>query len=147
MGKDAEKYEVEILERPEWQRKGFDEMTKEERQEMALRSVEMRRKKRELRQLAKLEAYTEAHRELASQILGTKMVLLDGLVDEMHDPETGELSTKRLDQARMKLLLQLLDQLQKTAFPPETKVKHEGSVDVRHLVAEINKGLARPDDV
>ena len=47
----------------------------------------------------------------------------------------------------MKLLLQLIGQLEKVAFPTETKVKHEGSVDVRHLVAQISKGLSRPDDV
>lgn len=150
MGSESEIAEGEIVEydpKAVHGTRSFAELTREERQEMARRSHESRRRHLEAKALAKLEVYTQAHRELASQILGTKMTLLDGLVGEMVDPDTNQLDTTRLDKDRMKILLGLLDQLQKTAFPTTTKIEHGGSVDVRHVIAEISKGLQRPDDV
>ena len=134
-------------------RVSFADMTPEERKEMSRRGTEAQRRKRHVRQLAKLDAYREAHRELMAQVLGTKMVLLDGLIEEMKDPDSGDLDTARLNDKRMNVLLSLMKQLEKAAFPDEKVVnekkvvEHNVNVDVRHVIAEINKGLMRPDDV
>lgn len=129
---------------------GFHNMTKAERQEMALRSQAVQRAKRQARQLAELEAYTDAHRELASQILGTKMVVLDGLIEEMRDPVTKMLDTSRLDDKRLKVLLGLTEQLEKRAFGgivTKTETKHSGQVDLRAALVDLTKALQRPDTV
>lgn len=127
---------------------GFHAMTREERQEMAARSHAVRRAKRRAAQLAQLEVFTEAHRELASQILGAKMTLLDGLIDEMRDPVTKKLDTSRLDDKRMKVLLQLMKQIEDRAFGSAvTKTETHSTVDIRAAVVDLTKQLQRPDTV
>jgi hypothetical protein len=127
---------------------GFQNLTKEEMQEMSQRGVAARRANRRARQLAQLEAYTQAHRELASQILGTKMTVLDGLLEEMKDEETGKLDTSRLDDGRLKVLLALTKQLEERAFGSVTqKSESKQTVDIRAAVVDLTKALQRPDTV
>lgn len=120
---------------------GFDQLSKAERQEMALRSQAVQRAKRQARQLANLEAYTEAHRDLASQILGAKMSLLDGLIDEMKG-EDGKLHTENLDDKRMKLLMALMKQLEERAFGGiVTKAETHTTVDIRAAIVDLTRKL------
>jgi hypothetical protein len=127
---------------------GFDQLTTAERQEMSRRGVVARRLKRQARQLANLQAYTEAHRDLASQILGTKMVLLDGLIEEMANPVTGQLDTTKLDEKRMKLLMTLMEQLEKRAFGGTVqKSEVSQTVDIKAAIVDLTKALQRPDSV
>lgn len=127
---------------------GFENLTKEERQEMARRSHSMRRAKRQAAQLAQIQVFTQAHRELASQILGTKMTLLDGLVDEMRDPVTDKLDTSRLDDRRLKVLMALIKQIEDRAFGgPVTKSETTSTVDIRAALVDLTKSLQRPDTV
>lgn len=127
---------------------GFGELTKAERQEMALRSAHVRRAKARARKLAELEVYTEAHRELASQILGTKMSVLDGLIDEMKDPVSGKLETSRLDEKRLKLLLSLVEKIEMRGFGGiVAKTESHSTVDIRAAVVDLTKRLAKPDTV
>lgn len=129
-------------------RLGFHNMSREERQEMALRSQAVQRAKRRARQLAEIETYTEAHRELASQILGTKMAVLDGLVDEMKDPVTGSLDTSLLDDRRLKVLLALVKQIEERAFGGTVqKSENKTEVDIRAAVVDLTKALQKPDTV
>lgn len=127
---------------------GFHNMSREERQEMAMRSVAVRRAKRRAAQLAELEAFTDAHRELASQILGTKMALLDGLIDEMRDPDTNQLDTRRLDDKRMKVLMSLIEKIETRGFgTPVTKTETHSTIDIRAALVDLTKALQRPDTV
>lgn len=127
---------------------GFHAMTKAERQEMARRSHAVRRAKKRAAQLAELEAFTDAHRELASQLLGAKMTLLDGLIDEMRDPVTNELDTSRLNENRMKVLLQLMKMMEERAFGSITqKSESKQTVDIRAAVVDLTKALSKPDSV
>ena len=126
---------------------GFDALTKAERQEMAKRSHASRRAKYRARQLANLEVYTEAHRELASQILGAKMAVLDGLIDEMKG-EDGKLYTDRLDDKRLKVLLSLIEKIETRGFGgPVTKTESHTTVDIRAAVVDLTKRLGKPDTV
>lgn len=127
---------------------GFHNMSREERQEMAMRSAAVRRAKRRAAQLAEIETYTQAHRELASQVLGTRMAVLDGLVDEMKDPETGMLDTSRLDEKRLKLLLTLVKEIETRAFgTPVNKTESHQTVDIRAALVDLTKKLSKPDTV
>lgn len=127
---------------------GFQALSKEERQEMAKRGAMAARAKRQARQLAQLEVYTEAHREIASQILGTKLAVLDGLIEEMKDPVTGNLDTSLLDDSRLKVLLALTKQLEERAFGSVTqKSESKQTVDIRAAVVDLTKALQRPDTV
>lgn len=129
-------------------RLGFDELSREERQEMAMRGVAARRAKRRARQLAEIETYTQAHREMASQVLGTRMAVLDGLVEEMIDPDTGKLETSRLDEKRLKLLLGLVKEIETRAFgTPVNKTETKGTLDIRAALVDLTKLLQKPDTV
>lgn len=127
---------------------GFDALSKEERSAMARRGVVARRRNAMARKLAELQAYTEAHKELASQLLGAKSVVLDGLIEEMTDPATGEIQTSRLDEKRLKLLLSLIEQIEKRGFgAPVTKSEVSQTLDIRAAVVDLTKALQKPDTV
>jgi hypothetical protein len=127
-------------------RLGFDNMTKDEVREMALRSVAVRRAKRRAKQIADLKAFTDAHRELAGQLLGAKMALLDGLLAEM---DTGKgLDTSLLSEARMKVLIGLVDQMEKRGFGNvANKTENHSTLDIRAAVVDLTKALQKPDSV
>ena len=127
---------------------GFENLSKAEVQEMAQRSAAARRANRRARQLANLEAYTDAHRDLASQILGTKMTILDGLIEEMRDPVTSKLDTSKLDDKRLRLLLGLTKQLEERAFGSITqKTESKQTTDIRAVILDLTKSLQKPDTV
>jgi hypothetical protein len=117
---------------------GFDKLTPAERSEMARRGVEARRMKAEMRRLAEAEVFHEEHRQLAARILGTKMVVWDGLLKEATDPATGEVDTSRLDDKRLKVLLGLVDQVEKRGFPSVTKTETTTTVNVNAVIAKLN---------
>ncbi len=131
---------------------GFDKLTPAERSEISRRGLEARRRNRRARELAKLEVYTDAHRELASRILGSKIVVLDGLQAEMQytdDDGNIQLDTSKLTDSRLRLYLSLLDTLEKRGFGStvtRTESKSETTVDVRAVIAKINRDLGSSDE-
>jgi hypothetical protein len=68
-----------------------------------------------------------------------------GLLDEMvvtEDDGTTRLATEKVDDKRLKVLLQAVDQFEKRAFGnPTQKTEVSGSVDVRHVVANLKQQL------
>lgn len=110
------------------------------------RRIETMRKKREGKKLAELSAYIDAHREHAAEIIGSKLVLMDGLMGEMSyiDPQTGEqaYNTKLLDEKRMKVLVQIINEFEKSAgLRAEKKTESTVNVNVSHLVSELKRSL------
>lgn len=107
--------------------------------------------KRQARQLGELEGYIAAHRDEAARVYGAKLEVINGLMDEMSvkDPDgnvTG-LDTRSLNSKRLKILFTYLDQWEKRAYGAAAQnVKHEGSVDVNHIVAQVKQGLIESDD-
>jgi hypothetical protein len=66
----------------------------------------------------------------------------------MKDPENGRLDTARLDDRRLKVLLQLMKQIEERAFGSSvTKTETHQTVDIRAAVVDLTKALQRPDTV
>lgn len=107
--------------------------------------AELHMLKRQAKALADLEGFVDAHREQAHRIYGAKLGVILGLLDEMlvtNEDGSQRLDTTKLDDKRLKVLMTYVDQFEKRAFgSPATVTKHEGEVDVRHVVAETRQKL------
>lgn len=152
----------EIEDRPltEWEKEGlrtgkskgpangtrsFKDHPPETLREFQRRSRKMIQARKEAARLAELTAFMQAHKELAHVLLGGKMAVLGGLLDEMrvideHGVESYD--TRLLDDKRLKVLLQIIDMVEKRGFgshvqKQETKV----DVDVTHRLADLAKKL------
>ena len=121
--------------------KNFDQMTPAERSHFAQLGVEKRRQRRLARQLADAEAYRQAHRERAAQVLGTNLAIYDSIVQKALG-EDGVFHHDRLLKGELEMLVTLGKQLEerghgKVAQKNETTL----AVNVMHVVAELRRGL------
>lgn len=134
-------------------RKPLNELTLEERQQYRDKALETRRRNAALKKLQaeeasiiEMDAYLEAHRENAPAIFGMKLALMDGLMSETIDPETGAVDTTRLDDKRLKLLQSMLSEWEKAGGLAAPKAKAESSeltVNVVHEISKLTERLGR----
>jgi len=93
----------------------------------------------EAKRLMERAAYLEKHKEHASTILGGKLSIIEGLLKEMVDPETGLPDTSRLDDKRLKVLQSALNDWEKAGGMQPAKESEAQSVNVNvtHTVSKI----------
>jgi hypothetical protein len=125
--------------------KSFAELPPETLAEYRRRSIESKRRKKQAAQLVELEAYMDAHKEHASEILGAKLMVISGLLDEMRciEEKSGAetFDTRLIDEKRLKLLLSALNDFEKRAYDGTKKSEQTVNVNIAHVVADIKRTL------
>lgn len=121
----------------------FSALPPETLRQYQAKAVETRRLNREAKKLAERAAYIEKHKEHAATILGGRVALMEGLLAELIDPETGKPSTKRMSEKRLQLLQNILNDFDKAMdmTPVKSEAKQTLDVNVTHTVAQIVKSL------
>lgn len=117
----------------------FDELPKDVVDKYRAKGVAARRQNAADKKLMERAAYLEAHKQHASTILGGRVVLVEGLLAELIDPETGQPDTKRLTEKRLQLLQTMLNDFDKgMGMAPQAKAEGGSlQVNVTHTVSKI----------
>lgn len=123
----------------------FSDLPPETLREYQRRARLMMNLKKESRKLAELDAYMNAHKDIAGLLIGAKMAIISGLLDEMRvsDKHGAEFfDTRLLDEKRLKVLQQALNDWEKRGFgSPVTKQEQTVNVDVTHRLVQLAKQL------
>jgi hypothetical protein len=118
--------------------------------EMRQRNAEIAALKKQAKLLGELDGFVSAHRDHAEEIYSAKLAIISSLLEEMTVTFTNgkkKIDTKRMNHKRLKVLFGFLEQFEKRAYGAATQtVNHEGSVDVRHVVAQVKQGLIDAGD-
>lgn len=149
--RDKDGQEVEIVDVPprgNGVRKSYADLTPEEREAYQAKALETRRQKTELRKIADLQAYFEAHHEQSSMIFGAKLSVIQGLLEEMTHPKgskrAGQLDTALLDEKRLKVLLTAISEFERTGgMRASAKAETQTvNVNVSHAVSQLTRALS-----
>jgi len=121
---------------------GFDKLTPTERKIMSKRGTDANTAKRKAKKLAEMEAWAEAHREVAGEIFAAKMDVFRSLVKEGTDPETGEFKPKLLGEKNIKNLLSFAEQIEKSGFASQKKSSETtNTVNVLAIMSDLKKSI------
>jgi hypothetical protein len=121
----------------------FSALPPETLRQYQAKAVETRRLNREAKRLAERAAYIEKHKEHAATILGGRVAVMEGLLAELVDPETGKPDTRRMSEKRLTLLQNILNDFDKAMdmTPVKAEAKSTLDVNVTHTVSKIIERL------
>jgi hypothetical protein len=123
-------------------REGFDKLTPTEAAMLQNRGAKIRKAKHQAKKLADAEAFVEAHKKYAGELLDAKVKIIRGLTKLATDPETGEFDPSRIEDKQIRTLLSAIEMFEKRGFDSKKEASViENQLNVLNIVADIRKGV------
>lgn len=129
------------------ERKSYADLTPEERDQYQAKALETRRRNAEVRKLAQLQSYLEAHQEKGALLFGAKLAIIEGLLEEMTHPaghkRAGQLDTRLLDEKRLKVLQSAITEFERSGGMRASGKGEAQKLDVNvtHTVSKLVEAL------